>query len=102
MKLGFLTVPFGHWPLEQVARLGQENGFETLEIACWPAGSGDARRYAGVTHIDVDALDDGKAAEILSMLAASRHRDLRVSATTPTTSTPIPSTAKPSTTTCAR
>jgi len=71
VKLGFLTVPFGHWPLEQVALWAKENGFETLEVACWPAGSGDARRYAGVTHIDVDGLDDGKAEEILSMLGAA-------------------------------
>jgi sugar phosphate isomerase/epimerase len=71
VKLGFLTVPFGHWSLEEVARWAQENGFAALEIACWPAGSGDARRYAGVTHIDVDALDDGKAGEIRSMLDAA-------------------------------
>lgn len=68
MKLGFLTVPFGHWPLEQVARFAKEEGFQALELACWPAGSGDARRYAGVTHVDVDALDDGKAAEVRSLL----------------------------------
>ena len=55
MKLGFLTVPFGHWSLEQVARWASgERLRAALEIACWPAGSGDARRYAGVTHIDVD------------------------------------------------
>ena len=69
MKLGFLTVPFGDWPLERVARFAKENGFETLEVACWPRASGDARRYAGVTHIDVDRLDDRAAAEIGGMLA---------------------------------
>lgn len=68
MKLGFLTVPFGDWPLEQVARWAKENGFDALELACWPADSGDARRYAGVTHIDVDSLDDAKAAEIRGLL----------------------------------
>ena len=68
MKLGFLTVPFGDWTLEQVARWASENGFEAVEVACWPASSGDARRYAGVTHIDVDALDDASAAQIRSTL----------------------------------
>jgi sugar phosphate isomerase/epimerase len=68
VKLGFLTVPFGEWPLEQVGRWARENGFEALEVACWPQASGDVRRYAGVTHIDVDALDDAKAAEIRSLL----------------------------------
>jgi hypothetical protein len=30
-----------------------------LELACWPLGKAE-RRYAGVTHIDVDTLDDAK------------------------------------------
>ncbi len=69
MKLGFITVPFGDWPLERVARWASENGFSALEVCCWPRASGDARRYAGVTHIDVDVLDDAGAAEITAMLA---------------------------------
>ncbi len=28
-----------------------------LEIACWPAGGGERRRYAGVSHIDVESFD---------------------------------------------
>ncbi|MGI9657841.1 MAG: sugar phosphate isomerase/epimerase family protein [Gaiellaceae bacterium] len=68
MKLGFLTVPFGDWSLEQVAGWAKENGFGALEVACWPAGSGDARRYAGVTHIDVDSLDEAGATQIQDML----------------------------------
>jgi len=57
VKLGFLTVPFGDWPLERVAGWAKENGFDAIEIACWPATGDDGRRYAGVTHIDVDAFD---------------------------------------------
>jgi sugar phosphate isomerase/epimerase len=68
VKLGFLTVPFADWSLEQVARWAKANGFDALEVACWPATAGDARRYAGVTHIDVAALDDAAAAEIRSLL----------------------------------
>ena len=66
MKLGFLTVPFGDW-LERVARWAKENGFEALEVACWPAASGDARRYPAVTHIDVDSVAE-RAEEIRSLL----------------------------------
>jgi sugar phosphate isomerase/epimerase len=66
VKLGFLTVPFGGW-LERVARWAKENGFEALEVACWPAASGDARRYPPVTHIDVDSVAE-RADEIRSML----------------------------------
>jgi sugar phosphate isomerase/epimerase len=68
VKLGFLTAPFGDWSLEQVARWAKENGFDALEVCCWPASSGDARRYAGVTHIDVDALDERGAAGVRSRL----------------------------------
>ena len=30
-----------------------KNGFEVLEIACWPKATGPVRRYAGTSHIDV-------------------------------------------------
>jgi sugar phosphate isomerase/epimerase len=69
VKLGFLTVPFGDWTLEQVADFAAGNGFEVLEVACWPRESGDARRYAGVTHIDVAGLDQAGADGIRTMLA---------------------------------
>ena len=57
MKLGLLTAAFPDLTLEEVAAWAAEHGFETLEIACWPSSGGDRRRYAGVTHIDVDAFD---------------------------------------------
>jgi sugar phosphate isomerase/epimerase len=57
MKLGFLTAAFPRRSLEHVAAWAAGNGFETLEIACWPATGGERRRYAGVSHIDVERLD---------------------------------------------
>ncbi len=57
MKLGLLTAAFPDSTLEQVAEWAAANGFEMLEVACWPSASGEQRRYAGVSHIDVDALD---------------------------------------------
>jgi sugar phosphate isomerase/epimerase len=57
VKLGLLTAAFPDLPLEEVAAWATANGFEMLEVACWPSSGGEARRYAGVTHIDVDALD---------------------------------------------
>jgi sugar phosphate isomerase/epimerase len=68
VKLGLNTAPFADWSLERIARWAKESGFEALEICCWPLASGDARRYAGVTHVDVDALDDARVTEILGML----------------------------------
>jgi len=67
MKLGFFTAAFPGSILEQVARWGAESGFQAIEIACWPQEKA-SRRYAGVTHIDVTALDKMQAAVILKML----------------------------------
>ena len=57
MKLGVLTAAFPDNSLDEIAGWAAANGFAMLEVACWPAGGGEARRYAGVTHVDVDALD---------------------------------------------
>jgi sugar phosphate isomerase/epimerase len=67
MKLGFLTAALPDNTLEQAAKWGAESGFQAIEIACWPFEKA-ARRYAGVTHIDVTALDKPKAKEIRKML----------------------------------
>lgn len=40
-----------------------ELGFQCVEVACWPKGNAE-RRYAGVSHIDVDNLDDEKVTYI--------------------------------------
>jgi sugar phosphate isomerase/epimerase len=60
MKLGLLTAAFPDLTLDEVAAWAAANGFETLEIACWPSGGGERRRYSGVTHIDVEAFDPGE------------------------------------------
>jgi sugar phosphate isomerase/epimerase len=73
VKLGLLTTAFPDLSLEQVAEWAAANGFETLEIACWPADKGERRRYAGVTHIDVDSYDPANVRETLE-----RH-DLEIS-----------------------
>ena len=67
MKLGFFTAALPGMDLAQVADWAAESGFETLEIACWPAGKAE-RRYAGVSHIDVADLDKSGAKKIRSML----------------------------------
>jgi sugar phosphate isomerase/epimerase len=70
MKLGLLTAAFPDLTLEEVADWAGANGFETLEIACWPAGGGEQRRYAGVSHIATESLDAAGAAEVRDMLRA--------------------------------
>lgn len=68
MKLGLLSAAFPGKSLEEVATWAAANGFEMLEIACWPMGRAE-RRYAGVTTIDVASLTPAKAKDILGLLA---------------------------------
>ena len=44
------------------------HGYRCVEMMCWPAGKAE-RRYAGVTHIDVDTLDAAQVDTIQSKLA---------------------------------
>ena len=57
MKLGLLTAPFPRRSLERVAAWASGEGFEMLEVACWPAAGAERRRYAGTSHIDVASFD---------------------------------------------
>src|SRR5579864_3692097 len=66
VKLGLLTAAFPDLSLEQVAVWAASEGFETLEVACWPAAGAEQRRYAGVAHIDVASFDADAVSEILS------------------------------------
>ena len=70
MKLGLFTAALPELSLEACADWAAENGFGAIEVACWPAGEGAGRRYAGVCHIDMDALSDEHAHEINTHLAA--------------------------------
>jgi sugar phosphate isomerase/epimerase len=66
VKLGLLTAAFPHLGLEEVAQWAAASGYEALEVACWPSGGGGVRRYAGVTHLDVDTLDPEGVRELLA------------------------------------
>jgi len=64
MKLGLLTAPFPETPLADVVDWTAANGFESIEIACWPRTSGPTRRYAGTSHIDVVNLSERQGKEL--------------------------------------
>ena len=70
MKLGLLTAPFPDLTLDEVADWTAASGMTALEIACWPARGGEARRYAGTCHIDVEALTATRADDIRAGLTA--------------------------------
>jgi sugar phosphate isomerase/epimerase len=65
MKLGLLTAAFPELALGAVAEWAAAEGFEALEIACWPASGAERRRYAGVSHIDVDRFDPDEVRSLL-------------------------------------
>jgi len=67
MKLGLMSANLPDLSLEELASWAAENGFEMLELACWPPGKAE-RRYAGVTHVDVTDLDAGKAKQVLGIV----------------------------------
>lgn len=68
MEIGFVSAIFAAWPIEQVVMFAAQNGFSSIEVMCWPKGKAE-RRYAGVTHIDVDQLDDSQVAYIRELFA---------------------------------
>lgn len=72
MKFGLLTAILGDMTFEEVVDFAAENDLECLEVACWPAGGGAKRRYAGVCHIDAENLTQEKADEINSYCAAKK------------------------------
>ena len=60
MKIGFVSAILDNHTFEEMMDTAHDMGFQCVEVACWPKGKAE-RRYAGVSHIDVDNLDDSKA-----------------------------------------
>lgn len=56
MKLGLHSAILADYDLEGLFKNANEIGYKTLEVCCWPKGKAE-RRYAGVTHIDIDNMD---------------------------------------------
>lgn len=57
MQLGIVTAILPEKDLKSVFETASDIGYDCLEVMCWPQGKA-TRRYAGITHIDVQALDD--------------------------------------------
>jgi sugar phosphate isomerase/epimerase len=70
MKLGLMSAAFPAMPLDKLAEWAAGNGFEMLEVACWPPSKAE-RRYAGVTHIDVTEMTQQGARDVLDLM--ERH-----------------------------
>ncbi len=63
MKLGFVSAILPDLSLEEVFKFAAEEGYDCVEVMCWPVGKAE-RRYAGVTHIDVTNFSEADAAKV--------------------------------------
>jgi sugar phosphate isomerase/epimerase len=71
MRLGLLTAPFPDTSLDEVVAWTAANGFESVEIACWPRSTGPTRRYAGTSHIDVAGLSTQAGRDLAAEIRGS-------------------------------
>lgn len=53
MKIGLVSAILEGYSFEEMIDICSKNQFKCVEVACWPSGKAE-RRYAGVSHIDVD------------------------------------------------
>ena len=57
MKLGLVSAILPNDSFEQLIDYAASVGFTCVEVCCWPKGKA-VRRYAGITHIDLDESDE--------------------------------------------
>lgn len=68
MYLGFVSAIVPELSVEEVFSLASELSYDCVELMCWPKGKA-TRRYAGVTHVDVQSLGP-KEAQTLQALSS--------------------------------
>jgi len=67
MRLGFVSAILPDLGLEEVLAFANAEGFDCVELMCWPKGKAE-RRYAGVTHVDAASLDAAGASRVKAVL----------------------------------
>ena len=68
MKLGVVSAIYDGFTFEEMIDDISKNGCNCAEVACWPQGKAE-RRYAGVSHIDVDNTSEDYIAYIKNYCA---------------------------------
>lgn len=68
MKLGVVSAIYDGFTFEEMIDDISANGCTCVEVACWPQGKAE-RRYAGVSHIDVENTSDEYIAYIKNYCA---------------------------------
>ncbi|NND33425.1 MAG: sugar phosphate isomerase/epimerase [Saprospiraceae bacterium] len=70
MQLGFVSAILPELNLKEIFDVASEIGYDCIEIMCWPEGKA-TRRYAGITHIDIDNLNKSALQEISFLVKQS-------------------------------
>jgi sugar phosphate isomerase/epimerase len=68
MKLGFVSAILPDLSLEELLEFAASEGYSCVEVMCWPPSKA-ARRYAGVTHIDVVDFGPDDAKRVMDLVA---------------------------------
>lgn len=63
--LGFVSAILPDFSFEELIRFSSQNQFKCVEVMCWPTSTDDKRRYAGVSHLDIDNFDKNEVSKIL-------------------------------------
>ena len=66
--MGIISAILDGWTFEEMIDVLADMGFACVEVACWPKGKAE-RRYAGVSHIDVEDMSEERAVAILEYCA---------------------------------
>ena len=62
MQLGFVSAILPDLSLREVFEVARQYGYDCVELMCWPKGKAE-RRYAGVTHVEVEDFTADDAAQ---------------------------------------
>jgi sugar phosphate isomerase/epimerase len=70
MQLGFVSAILPELTLEEVLSTARQIGYDCVEVMCWPKGKAE-RRYAGVTHLEVENLDVARVQQLVKQSGVS-------------------------------
>lgn len=71
LSVGFVSAILPDLSFEEVIDFAAEADYACVELCCWPAGKAE-RRYAGVTHLDVDDLSDERLEQVKAYLSEKK------------------------------
>ncbi|QDT68381.1 Inosose dehydratase [Planctomycetes bacterium MalM25] len=67
MQLGFVSAILADQPLDEVLAFAAGEGFDCVEVLCWPPGGPD-RKYGGVCHLDLSDFTTAQADDTRALI----------------------------------